>query len=255
MTGPSQSASGYGCTGIGSPVHTCPITVGAGAGRALFTVGWENGNLDVSLIKPDLTVITPQNAASHDVVVSETNTSLLNQVSFGVPEAAIASGLWQIQMSNVINEPAGHLPDQLPDHLHLRATAALVELELALSPWLDAGRGRHGHLGLDRLARHPAADPGHEDRALLHPHRPEAGHPDSDGRHPHSQPDSGQPGDLCLGHQRPGLGRVCRGRAHRRPQPRPTGTSSPGRPAPSSSTTPRRRRCPPSWVRSTSRTP
>jgi len=99
-----ESASGM-CTGIGSPVHTCPITVTAGAGRALFTVGWENGNLDVSLIKPDLTVITPQNAASHAVVVSETNTYLLNQVSFGVPEAAIASGQWQIQMSNVITSP------------------------------------------------------------------------------------------------------------------------------------------------------
>jgi hypothetical protein len=100
-----QSAADHGCTGIGSPVHICPITIGPGAGRALFTVGWENGNLGVSLIDPALNEITPANAASHNVVVSETHTQLLDQVSFGVPEAAMASGLWQIKMSNVITDP------------------------------------------------------------------------------------------------------------------------------------------------------
>jgi hypothetical protein len=101
---PIQPAGSYGCTGIGTSVHTCPIAVGAGAGRALFTVGWENGSLDVALIKPDLTVITPANAAAHSVAVSETSTLLADQVSFGVPEAAIMSGVWQVQMSNVISD-------------------------------------------------------------------------------------------------------------------------------------------------------
>ncbi len=93
------------CEGMGTAVHTCPITVTAGAGRALFTVGWENGNLSVALIKPDSTIITPANAAAHSIVVSETSTLLADQVSFGVPEAAIMPGVWQVQMSNVIADP------------------------------------------------------------------------------------------------------------------------------------------------------
>jgi hypothetical protein len=97
-------AADYGCTGLGTSVHTCPISVTSGAGRALFTVGWENGALDVALIKPDTTVITPANGASHNVTVSDTSTSLLNQISFGVAEAAIASGVWHVQMSNVITD-------------------------------------------------------------------------------------------------------------------------------------------------------
>jgi hypothetical protein len=96
-----QKAEGY-CTGWGTAVQTCPITVAAGAGRALFTIGWENGNLDVALIKPDSTVITPANAATHSVTVSETSTLLAYQVSFGVPEAALMSGEWHVQMSNVL---------------------------------------------------------------------------------------------------------------------------------------------------------
>jgi hypothetical protein len=102
---PIQSPSDHGCTGVGTSVHTCPITVGAGAGRALFTIGWENGNLGVALIKPDLTIITPANAAAHSIVVSETSTLLADQVSFGIPEAAIMPGVWQVQMSNVITDP------------------------------------------------------------------------------------------------------------------------------------------------------
>jgi hypothetical protein len=102
---PIQPAGDYGCTGMGTSVHTCPVTITAEAGRALFTIAWENGNLEVALINPSSDEITPENAAMHGVVVSETSTSLLNQVSFGVPEAAIASGLWQVQMSNVITDP------------------------------------------------------------------------------------------------------------------------------------------------------
>ena len=102
---PIEPASDYGCTGAGTPVHTCPFTVSAGAGRALFTVAWENGDLDVALIKPDTTVVTPANAAMYNVVVSETSTLLINQVSFGVTETAIMSGVWQVQMSNVITDP------------------------------------------------------------------------------------------------------------------------------------------------------
>jgi hypothetical protein len=102
---PIQPAGASGCTGLTTSVHTCPIMVGAGAGRALFTIGWENGNLDVALIKPDLTtVISPANAATHGVTVSETSTLLADQVSFGVPESAIMSGEWKVQMSGVISD-------------------------------------------------------------------------------------------------------------------------------------------------------
>ncbi len=102
---PIESASSYGCTGAGTPVHTCPFTVSAGAGRALFTVGWENGDLDVALIKPNDTVVTPTNAMTHSIVVSQTSSLLAHQISFGVPETAIMSGTWQLQLSNVITDP------------------------------------------------------------------------------------------------------------------------------------------------------
>ncbi|MBN2002233.1 MAG: BACON domain-containing protein [Anaerolineae bacterium] len=105
-TWPVESAAGYGCTGAGTPVHVCPFEVAEGAGRALFSVSWENGGLDVTLITPDATVISPSNAMAYGVTVSETNTALLRQVSFGVPQAAIMSGTWQLQMSGVITDPA-----------------------------------------------------------------------------------------------------------------------------------------------------
>lgn len=102
---PIEPAGSYGCTGAGTSVHVCPFTVEEGAGRALFTVSWENGDLDVALIMPGSTVVLPPNAAAHGIVVSETSTSLVDQIMFGVPQDAIVSGTWQLQLSGVITDP------------------------------------------------------------------------------------------------------------------------------------------------------
>ncbi|GIV95366.1 MAG: hypothetical protein KatS3mg057_0023 [Herpetosiphonaceae bacterium] len=101
---PVESAADL-CDQSNPTIHICPFTVGPGVGRALFSAGWQNGDLQVTLIKPDNTEITPANASSHGVVISSTQTALLTQMIFAVTpvgaESSIMSGQWKLKLSNV----------------------------------------------------------------------------------------------------------------------------------------------------------
>lgn len=85
--------------------HTCSFPVHADkAGRAVFSVGWQNGDLEVALIKPDNTVIT-DNAPG--VVVTKT-VGLSKQVTFSVSPsggAALAAGTWKIRLTGSLLAP------------------------------------------------------------------------------------------------------------------------------------------------------
>lgn len=97
-----------GCTGA-TPL-VCSFMVSAGTGRALFAVSWENGDLDVELVKPDMTVITPANALANGVEISTTVDPLLKIVTFAATPTAgdtIMSGEWRVRIGNI---GAGLLP-------------------------------------------------------------------------------------------------------------------------------------------------
>ncbi|MBC8162978.1 MAG: hypothetical protein H7Z42_17355, partial [Roseiflexaceae bacterium] len=92
------------CTSSGPTTQLCSFTVKPSAGRALFAAGWLNGVLDVSLIKPDGTIITPANAQAEGVTITISNTATLHQVTFGVAAGggeALASGVWKLQLGNL----------------------------------------------------------------------------------------------------------------------------------------------------------
>ena len=83
---------------------TCPFTVKPGTGKALWMAGWQNGALDVALITPDGTVITPTNALANGVTMAISDTAETHQVMFGVNPISgqtIQNGVWQVRLSNV----------------------------------------------------------------------------------------------------------------------------------------------------------
>jgi hypothetical protein len=93
------------CSGFGTSTHICKFSVSQGAGRALFVAGWMNGNLQVTLLKPDGTPITASNAAANGVTITISDTALLHQVAFAVKPAggltALPSGVWKLKLENV----------------------------------------------------------------------------------------------------------------------------------------------------------
>lgn len=100
---PHEDAS-TACGGTNTTVHTCAFTIDPGTGRALFTASWENGNLDVVVVKPDNSVINASTAISNGAVYSSTSTSLLHQASYAVTAPAgqsLMPGQWSLQLSNV----------------------------------------------------------------------------------------------------------------------------------------------------------
>jgi len=104
VTGWTQlSAQSAGCQ-INGLTHTCPFTVTAGAGRAMFVTSWQNGSLDVALIKPDGTIITPGNATTNGVSVTQVYSPSLKQLTYAVHAAAgatIPSGVWKLRLNNI----------------------------------------------------------------------------------------------------------------------------------------------------------
>ena len=97
------SPQSAGCQ-ISGTTHTCPFTVTAGAGRALFSATWHNGWLDVALIKPDGSVITPGNAGANGVTVTQIYSPSLSQVTYAARApagSALATGVWRLRLGNV----------------------------------------------------------------------------------------------------------------------------------------------------------
>jgi hypothetical protein len=92
------------CSGYATSMHTCQFNVNPGVGKALFSATWENGSLDVALIKPDDTLITPANAAANGVTISTSSDPLSKTTSFSVKPAggpALMTGFWKLRLSNV----------------------------------------------------------------------------------------------------------------------------------------------------------
>jgi hypothetical protein len=91
------------CSAQGN-IRTCPFTVTASAGRAMFIAQWQNGRLDASLIRPDNQVITSSNAAAFGVTFSQTLRLGLRQMSYAVMPVSntqIMTGVWKLQLSRV----------------------------------------------------------------------------------------------------------------------------------------------------------
>ena len=104
VTSWTHEPSSAACKASGPATQQCSFTVKPSAGRALFAAGWMNGALDVSLIKPDGTLITSANAQAEGVTITISNTATVHQVNFGVAPAngqALASGVWKLQLGNV----------------------------------------------------------------------------------------------------------------------------------------------------------
>ncbi len=99
------------CSGTATRTHTCNFSVGAGAGRALFFAGWQNGTLDVSLRRPDGVIIDASNAVTYNTVYSATFSSGQAAVSMAVwaePDSALQTGTWQLILEGVnVGLPVG----------------------------------------------------------------------------------------------------------------------------------------------------
>ena len=104
VSGWTHEPSSVVCQISGPATQQCSFTVKPSAGRALFMVGWMNGALDVGLIKPDGTPITPANAQAEGVTITISNTATVHQVTFGVAPGlgqTLASGTWKLQLGKV----------------------------------------------------------------------------------------------------------------------------------------------------------
>lgn len=97
----------HGCVSGPSTTLTCTFNILANkAGRAVFSVAWQNGTLDVALIKPDSTVVT---TSEPGIVVTQT-LGLDKRVTFAVtpvdPMPAVAAGQWKLRISgSYVNGP------------------------------------------------------------------------------------------------------------------------------------------------------
>ncbi len=95
------------CGGYSTSIHTCPFLMPVGTGKAMFSASWENGSLDIVLIKPDNTIITPANAAAHGVTITPSDGELTKGITFSVRSASgstLATGDWKLRLSNVGND-------------------------------------------------------------------------------------------------------------------------------------------------------
>ena len=86
-------------------VYQCSFTVPVGSNRALFMASWLNGFLNVSLIKPDNTLITPANAAANGVEITIPPVSLDGRmIAFAVTPTSgnlIPADSWKVRLENV----------------------------------------------------------------------------------------------------------------------------------------------------------
>jgi hypothetical protein len=138
---PDQAATA--CSGVGTSIVECPFTISPEVGRALFTISWENGNLDPVLIKPDSTVISATNAQANGVVYSTQPPGLVQVVSYSVvtpttgsaanATQAIDPGTWKVRLNNV---SVGLLPG-LKNNYNLLFAADPPAATLAWSPPQD----------------------------------------------------------------------------------------------------------------------
>lgn len=103
--------AGLVCSGVGTAVVECPFLVNGGVGRALFIATWENGDLEVSLVKPNGVVITPANAQANGAVYATEPPGLVQVASYSVitptTGPALDPGTWKVRLGNV---GAGLLP-------------------------------------------------------------------------------------------------------------------------------------------------
>ena len=96
--------SGNACT-AGNHTITCPFTLSQSAGRAMFLTHWLNGDLKVSLIRPDNTVITVANASSYNVTVTQVISPLFKELAYAVHPTStgqsLIAGVWKLKLDNV----------------------------------------------------------------------------------------------------------------------------------------------------------
>jgi len=147
---------GAGCQ-IAGQTHTCPFTVTAGAGRSLFGAAWQNGWLDVSLVRPDGAVITPGNAAAFGISVTQVASPTFQQVAYvarAPTGAALAAGTWRLRLGNVGGSfPAG---SNLKNNYRLAFASDLAAPSIAwLSPLGDVTPGGNGLANLQWQAVRP----------------------------------------------------------------------------------------------------
>ncbi|MFQ5893916.1 MAG: hypothetical protein ACE5H5_06345, partial [Nitrospinota bacterium] len=94
------SPATQGCDTLSTPLtHTCPFPITAGAaGRAVFSVGWVNDNLAVTLIKPDNTEIT---GTVPGAVVTDTISLSGKRITFAVTPTSgetLDGGTWKVRL-------------------------------------------------------------------------------------------------------------------------------------------------------------
>ncbi len=116
---PVDSPAGHGCSGNAmGPSLQCTFTVDPGTGRAAFNTGWQNGELQVSLTAPNNTVITPGNALSYGVTISNT-LQPTKQTTFVVRplpnQETIMPGNWKLTIDNI----GGGLPTSLTNNYRI----------------------------------------------------------------------------------------------------------------------------------------
>ena len=97
---PKVSPATQGCdTATTINTHTCPFTITAGAaGRAVFSAGWVNGDLAVTLIKPDNTEIT---GTVPGAVVTNTVSLTGKRATFAVTPTSgetLEGGTWKVRL-------------------------------------------------------------------------------------------------------------------------------------------------------------
>lgn len=157
------------CSGVGTATHVCRFTVSPGAGRGLFIAGWRNGDLNVTLLKPDGTPITPANAAANGVTITVPDLSPVRQVAFAVKPAGrqptLPAGTWKLKLENV---GQGLPPGTLNNYQLLFATDPPAPT-LALDTPATAGvtPDANGKLALSWTARRTGQPLGNDTRIEL----------------------------------------------------------------------------------------
>ncbi|MFW6070299.1 MAG: fibronectin type III domain-containing protein, partial [bacterium] len=99
------SPGDHGCSGNPmGPSLQCTFTVDPGVGQAVFNTAWQNGILDVGLIAPDNTPITPGNAVDYGVTISNT-VQPAKQTTFAVDplpnQETVMAGTWTLTLDDI----------------------------------------------------------------------------------------------------------------------------------------------------------
>jgi hypothetical protein len=115
-----------------APEVTEPLTVTANTGSFLAGLSWERGAPQLSLVRPDAVVITPSNAASHGVVISDTLQYRLYGVQNPMP------GIWQAKISNATSNDNYHvlfLANKQPPTIQFQAPTTTQTLSSNENPY------------------------------------------------------------------------------------------------------------------------